>query len=97
MLSVLLAWVLTGLVTASIGSKILDSTGASLLDDLGAGAAGAAAGGIVLACVQMSMDNALRPTGLAASLVGSIGAVVGLRLLRRRGAPAEPRVKPPVA
>jgi hypothetical protein len=87
MLSVLLTWVLIGLVIASVGSRIADASGADLLRDMGFGAAGAIAGGIALMCVEMSAASALRPVGVVASLVGSIFALFGFRALamaRRR-------------
>jgi uncharacterized membrane protein YeaQ/YmgE (transglycosylase-associated protein family) len=81
LLSVLLTWVLIGLVMASIGSRIVDATGACLLQDLGVGAAGATCGGIVLMCLEMSSANSMRPIGFAASLFGAIAAFVGWHVL----------------
>ena len=87
MLSVLVAWVLIGLVVASIGNRIVDATGGTLLRDMGIGATGAACGGAVLLMgLGGSTSSALAPVGLAASLLGALGAFVVWRVAMARRA-----------
>jgi uncharacterized membrane protein YeaQ/YmgE (transglycosylase-associated protein family) len=86
MLSMPIAWVLIGLVAASIGSRLVDPTGASLLRDLILGAVGAVCGGMVLKSFEISTEDSLRPLELIAPLLGATATFAGWRLfaLRRR-------------
>jgi uncharacterized membrane protein YeaQ/YmgE (transglycosylase-associated protein family) len=79
----LLAWVVLGLISGFIGSKIVNRRGEGILLDILLGVVGAVLGGLLANLFGMSGVTGLNLWSVLVAVSGSILLLVGYRAIRR--------------
>ena len=68
----ILAWLVLGLVSGFIGSKVVNRTGSGLVGDIALGIVGALVGGFIFNLFGASGVTGLNPYSLIVAVIGSV-------------------------
>jgi len=79
----LLAWIVLGLISGFIASKIVNKTGEGFFLDIALGVIGAVVGGWVMTYFGKSGVTGLNPYSFLVAIVGAVVLLVGYHALRR--------------
>jgi uncharacterized membrane protein YeaQ/YmgE (transglycosylase-associated protein family) len=79
----LLAWIVLGLISGFIASKIVNKTGEGFFLDIALGVIGAVVGGWVLGYFGKSGVTGLNPYSFLVAIVGAVVLLIAYHALRR--------------
>jgi len=80
----ILAWVVLGLVSGFIASKIVNKAGEGILMDIVLGIVGAVVGGWIFTTFGHSGVTGINPYSVLVSVVGAIAVLLAYHAIRRR-------------
>lgn len=80
----IIAWLMLGLISGFLGSKIVNKRGEGVLLDVALGVVGAVLGGFVFNLFGLAGVTGLNLWSILVSVFGSIVLLVGYHLIRRK-------------